>query len=158
SYSMLDKAPDKKQATAILKLFGNSGSDIKTQDQALEIGPTRAAFRDCMLKVDSDWFKKISNKNLSLTEVKMENTIDRVRGVAEHPRNIERVPAGAVFAFQVAIKELDEEDDLLETLLIGLRLLEKDSLGGSGSRGYGRVKLTLEDAEIQARFNNTQPW
>ena len=35
--------------------------------------------------------------NLLLTETKMENMIDRIRGVAEHPRNTERVPAGARF-------------------------------------------------------------
>lgn len=155
SYSTLEKAPDKKQAEAILKLFGNSGNYEKPE-QALKIGPTRAAFRDAMLK--SDWVDNMRKKNLSMTEVKMENTIDRVRGVAEHPRNVERVPAGAMFAFQIAIKELNGEDDLLDTLLIGLKLLEKDSLGGSGSRGYGRVQLTFADAETQTRFINSQPW
>lgn len=151
SYGKLEGAPDKKQALAIIKLFGNAGSE-----ETPDIGPTRVAFRDCLL--NQDWLQRMHKKNLSLTEVKMENTIDRVRGVAEHPRNVERVPAGAVFEFQVAIKVLDAEDDLLDTLLIGFNLLEKDSLGGSGSRGYGRVKLTFSDREIQDRFTHIKPW
>ncbi|MBF0415319.1 MAG: type III-A CRISPR-associated RAMP protein Csm3 [Magnetococcales bacterium] len=155
SYGKLEKAPDQAQAKAIIKLFGNAGSDM-SKEEALDIGPTRVAFRDCLL--NQDWVQHMKNKNLSLTEVKMENTIDRVRGVAEHPRNVERVPAGAVFQFQVAIKVLDAEDDLLDTLMIGLKLLEKDSLGGSGSRGYGRVKLTFTDEKIQDRFTNCKPW
>jgi CRISPR-associated protein Csm3 len=36
----------------------------------------------------------MEQKNLLLTEVKMENTIDRIKGTAEHPRNTERVCVG----------------------------------------------------------------
>lgn len=158
SYKKLDKAPDRKEALSILKLFGVSGSDNLDEMQAEEVGPSRLAFRDC--PIDKNWIEKIRNKSLPLTEIKMENTIDRVRGVAEHPRNTERVPAGAKFDFCLSVKVLDmkEEDALLDTLFIGLKLLEMDSLGGSGSRGYGRVKFHLINEDDQKKLNTTKPW
>ncbi len=82
-----------------------------------------------------------SRRNLLLTETKMENMIDRIQGVAQHPRNTERVPAGARFDFALTIRKHDEED-LLPTLWRGLKLLELTGLGGSGSRGYGKIKFT----------------
>ena len=43
----------------------------------------------------------------------------------------------------------------------GLKLLELDSLGGSGSRGYGKVKfvgVTIDGQDAQARFDAVQPF
>ena len=54
-----------------------------------------------------------------------------------------------------------EEDGLLRMLLSGLRLLEADSLGGSGSRGYGKVKfenLTIDGEDKQAAFEAIDPF
>ena len=85
--------------------------------------------------------EEMNRRNLLLTETKMENMIDRIRGVAEHPRNTERVPAGARFAFNVTLRRHDGED-LLPTVWRGLKLLELTGLGGSGSRGYGKVVFT----------------
>jgi CRISPR-associated protein Csm3 len=77
-----------------------------------------------------------------LTEVKSENVINRISGEAKHPRYTERVPAGARFVFRLSLKKLaDDGEKLLETVLQGLKLIEHDSLGGSGSRGYGKVKF-----------------
>ena len=140
-------------AKAILKLFG--GAPEGDPDLALvrEIGPTRLAFWDCNL--DAAWVKDMDQRNLLLTEHKTENAIDRIRGVAEHPRNTERVPAGARFDFQLTIKVHDDED-LLADLLSGLKLLELTGLGGSGSRGYGKIRFTgliLGDTDIQARLD-----
>lgn len=140
-------------AKAILKLFG--GAPEGDPDLALvrEIGPTRLAFWDCNL--DRTWVEEMGNRNLLLTEHKTENAIDRIRGVADHPRNTERVPAGARFDFQLTIKVHDDED-LLADLLIGLKLLELTGLGGSGSRGYGKLRFTglaLDGADLQARLD-----
>jgi len=99
-----------------------------------------------------------------LTEIKTENRIDRIKGVAEHPRQTERVPSGACFDFRLSVKLLDIDGDgvaLLDTLLKGLRLLELDSLGGSGSRGYGKVRLCglkLDGADIQEEFAARDPF
>ena len=92
----------------------------------------------------------MSDRNLLLTETKMENSIDRIRGVAEHPRNTERVPASATFDFALTVRIHDGED-LLATVYEGLKLLELTGLGGSGSRGYGKVKfasLNLDGADV----------
>jgi CRISPR-associated protein Csm3 len=157
-----DLATDQKDlGKSILKLFGGApeGSSLSKEMEKLvaEIGPTRLAFWDCSLK--PDWVKKMRDKNLLLTETKMENMIDRIRGVAEHPRNTERVPASALFDFQLTLKIHDDED-LLDTVLAGLRLLELSGLGGSGSRGYGKLrfcKLVLDGKSLQEQLEKTQP-
>lgn len=146
----------------ILQLFGVGGGDQLTDDQAQALGPTRLSFWDSPLH--TEWVTRIERDNLLLTEIKTENRIDRIKGVAEHPRQTERVPAGAQFKFRLSIKQLDIDGDgeaLLDALLAGLRLLELDSLGGSGSRGYGKVKfqgMTLDGQDIQARFDAVKPF
>ena len=140
---------EQSRAKDVLRLFGGapegSGQDMKLVE---EIGPTRLAFWDCSL--DHTWVEEMNHRNLLLTETKTENMIDRIRGVAEHPRNTERVPAGARFIFNLTLRVHDGED-LLSTVLSGLRLLELTGLGGSGSRGYGKVrfsKLELDGRDL----------
>jgi len=137
------------EAKNLLKLFGGA-PEGGGSDQALveEIGPTRLAFWDCSLT--RDWVEEMNRRNLLLTETKMENMIDRIRGVAEHPRNTERVPAGAKFEFALTIRVHDGED-LTPMVFEGLKLLELTGLGGSGSRGYGKVRfasLTLDQHNV----------
>lgn len=143
----------------ILQLFGISG-DAKLGKEMQELGPSRLSFWDCNLQ--AEWEKEIRDNNQMLTEVKSENRINRISGVAEHPRQTERVPAGARFDFRLSVKRLAGDGDaLLTTVLQGLKLLELDSLGGSGSRGYGKVKfvgLTIDGQDAQARFDAVQPF
>lgn len=76
----------------------------------------------------------------SLTEVKFENTINRATAVA-NPRQIERVVRGSVFNLDI-IYNVEKEDDVIadfKTFAEGLRLLQYDYVGGSGSRGYGKI-------------------
>ena len=87
----------------------------------------------------------------SATEVKFENSISRTTAVA-NPRQIERVVRGAQFPMQLIYEFSDEidSDTMLQDFRIlkeGFKLLEYDYLGGSGSRGYGRVKFLDLDAE-----------
>lgn len=158
-------APAAQQAEVkrILQLFGIGGGDLKDKDDsklAKEIGPTRISFWDC--KLNPKWEQQIRDDNAALTEVKTENRINRISGVAEHPRQTERVPAGALFDFRLSVKQLaGDGDELLHTVLQGLKLLELDSLGGSGSRGYGKVRfvdLTIDDINQQARFDAIKPF
>ncbi len=81
-------------------------------------------------------------------EIKTEVAIDRLTSKA-NPRNFERVPAGAEFAFEmiVDVRQGDDENALLDLLLKGLELLAADFLGGHGTRGYGAVQVRLERAE-----------
>lgn len=141
----------KAKAEAILKIFGSSGSE---SEEDTELGPTRVSFADCYL--NKDWKKKAQENRWQLTEVKSENVINRIKGTAEHPRFIERVPEGTEFDFLVTFKVLDDSDEEFfnEYLLKGLKMLELDAIGGSGSRGYGRVKFEFEDGEMLEQFNN----
>jgi len=122
--------PDQKDASLLLKLFG---------DKEGAFGITRINVGDCQLSEDS--------KDMQLSEAKYENVINRQKGTAEHPRQIERVPAGVKFDFDIRVKVLDEdnEDELIAMVKRGLELIENDYLGGSGSRGYGRVKFNIKE-------------
>lgn len=152
--------PQQVAVKRILQLFGISGDAKLGSDKMSDIGPTRVSFWDCNLK--PEWEKRVRDDNFALTEVKSENRINRISGVAEHPRQTERVPAGAQFDFRLSIKHLSGDgEDLLDTVLQGLKLLELDSVGGSGSRGYGKVKfvgLTINGADSQSRLDAAQPF
>lgn len=82
------------------------------------------------------------------TEVKFENTINRLTAVA-NPRQIERVVRGAVFGLDI-IYDAEKEDEIVDDFTVlaeGLRLLQYDYLGGNGSRGYGKVAFCDLNAE-----------
>lgn len=121
--------------------------------------PSKLIVRDAMLSDDSKKALLASdNLDMPYTENKFENVIDRVRGVAEHPRQTERVPAGAVFnaEFIINIWDDDNEQELLALFKKGIRLLENDYLGGSGSRGYGQIKFgELVPTELSEENNWT---
>ncbi|MBL6985159.1 MAG: type III-A CRISPR-associated RAMP protein Csm3 [Candidatus Thioglobus sp.] len=104
---------------------------------------TRLTVRDCPLTPQSqEELENAPNTDMPLTEVKTEVVIDRITSAAS-PRQIERVPAGAKFEFCFAIDLLGDEtaEQWLKLLAEGMRLVQDDSLGGSGSRGYGQVKF-----------------
>jgi CRISPR-associated protein Csm3 len=95
--------------------------------------------------IDTDK-EKLKRKMLSdFVESKTEVAIDRITGTAKSGalRIIERVPAGVVFDLEIILKsyESDEEAEFLDILLKGLKLLQNDALGGSGSRGSGRIEI-----------------
>ena len=144
----------------ILQLFGISGDAKLGVEQMGAVGPTRISFWDCNL--NPEWEKQIREDNFALTEVKSENRINRISGVAEHPRQTERVPAGAQFDFRMSIKKLaGDGDDLMVTVMQGLKLLELDSIVGSGSRGYGKVRfvnLKIDGVDNQTRFDAIKPF
>ena len=84
----------------------------------------------------------------SMTEVKFENSISRLTAVA-NPRQIERTVRGSIFELGL-IYEVEKEDEVLEdmeTLAEGIRLLQYDYIGGSGSRGYGKIAFKNLNAE-----------
>ncbi|MGB4268608.1 MAG: type III-A CRISPR-associated RAMP protein Csm3, partial [Spirochaetota bacterium] len=119
----------------ICKTFGNTNKDSK-------VGITRAIFRDAFL--DRESINMLKQRNILATEAKMENTINRINGKAMNPRQSERVIAGLSFDFEISVRIFKEDNDGKEiTNLIkkGLQLLEQDALGGSGSRGYGKVQF-----------------
>ena len=145
-----DITKNPEEVKNILRLFGISGDTKNSEQEVAEIGVSRLAFWDCAL--DSDWEKTIRDDNQLLTEAKSENTIDRITSTAGNPRQTERVPAGAEFDFKLMLRQFEgDKPELLELVLKGLKLLELDSLGGSGSRGYGKVKFTKLTVDGNAR-------
>jgi CRISPR-associated protein Csm3 len=59
------------------------------------------------------------------------------------PRTVERVPPDTMFTGKLLIRYNDEEElsNITRILDEGIRLLNNDFLGGSGSRGYGAVEV-----------------
>jgi CRISPR-associated protein Csm3 len=110
-------------------------------------GPTRLICRDAMLS--QKWRDDALKSGRNLTEDKTEVVIDRIAGKAHEvgPRQTERVPAGALFEAEFVFRLYDTADggardrQCLAWLIQALDLLEQDALGGSGSRGYGRIKF-----------------
>ncbi len=141
----------------VAKLFGISSKD-DNQNKVEDIKTTRLSFWDCF--ISEQCRQNAIDNQTPLTEIKMENTINRITGTAEHPRNTERVIPGTEFDFKLTIKVFDDED-LLSDILKAMKLLELDSLGGSGSRGYGKIKfenLSLNGQDKQKEFDAIEPF
>ncbi|SEM52800.1 CRISPR-associated protein, Csm3 family [Candidatus Frackibacter sp. WG12] len=117
-----------------------------------KIGPTRLYVRDANL--DETIKKQMKNKvgifselELNYTESKVENVINRKNSKSDNLRNLERVPAGAKFDLNLVYNILMDEDiKRFKEVVVALRMLEDDYIGGNGSRGYGRIKF--EDLKI----------
>ncbi|MFX0173065.1 MAG: type III-A CRISPR-associated RAMP protein Csm3 [Candidatus Hodarchaeota archaeon] len=130
-------APCKDTKCNICRIFGTSAD--------LEIGPTRLLVRDAFL---TDPAEDIDD----IVEVKTENVINRLQGKAESPRSQERVSAGTSFDLNMVFSVFEESDiDLLKDVFTGMRMLEDSYLGGSGSRGYG--KIAFDDIQFRVRSN-----
>jgi CRISPR-associated protein Csm3 len=130
----------------ICLLFGrNPGRMERVAGEPLDstqATPARLAVYDAPLVMESITAQMRENLDDELTEVKSENSIDRITSLA-NPRTLERVPAGATFQVRIVMDVLCEEDaPLFLRVIEALRLLEDDSLGGGGSRGSGRVRFS----------------
>ena len=145
-----------KYRDLIVNLFGDSsdGRNAKKDEEIKGIEITRAIFRDCF--ITEDVRKAYLSNEVELFETKYENVIDRKTGttISGGLRQIQRVPSGVEFDFNMSIRVFkDDNDELLKTtIILGLKLLELDALGGNGSRGYGRVRfdeLKIDDEVIE---------
>jgi CRISPR-associated protein Csm3 len=151
----------------VSRLFGSTGvkcwipsaqatdeveSEVNTPEQMISgvkhkkvIGrnaPARLIVRDCHLDPESAKELKRVDTGLYMTEWKFENGIDRITSAA-NPRQVERVPAGSVFKFEL-VYTIENEAQVVEdlkNLAIAIAILEDDSLGGHGSRGYGKIQF-----------------
>ncbi len=127
--------PD-KDADCLTSLFGSA--------QKRKV--SRILFSDMFM----DNWDELKNQGLTNpTEIKFENSIKRTTAVA-NPRQIERVVRGAIFPMHLLYEVSDEKTMLVDFQILrdGFKLLEYDYLGGNGSRGYGRVKISKLDAEV----------
>jgi len=112
--------------------------------------PSRLIFRDAPLNPESA--KELEDALPgSFVEVKTEIAMDRNKGKAlpKALRTQERIPAGAKFDFSFTIRFFEEDAgqraDYFKKLSEAFEMLEKDYLGGSGTRGYGQVKVMTSD-------------
>jgi len=139
----------------VCSIYGTTGDTMKD-------APTRLMVRDIPLDTSS-----LPETVVDYTEVKWEAAIDRVTSAAS-PRQMERVPAGAVFAPMEIVFSIYSAEDIkrFANVLTGLQLVEDDYLGGQGSRGSGKVRFEAlhlilrggkdyQDFEFQA-FNARQ--
>jgi len=122
----------------ITRVFGH----IAKNDN--NVGPTRLIVRDCFL---SDESRKSFADGQDITEVKHENSINRITAMA-NPRPLERVVPGVTFDLDIAYRVIDsgdggktDEQNFADVVLKALALVERDCLGGAGSRGCGKVKF-----------------
>ena len=147
-------APKVGMDQKVNNLFGITESRTLNTDNK----PSKLIVRDAILSKESkEALLACDNLDMPYTENKWENVIDRTKGVAEHPRQSERVPAGAVFnaEFVLNIWDDDNEQELMALFEKGIRLLENDYLGGSGSRGYGQIKF---GEFVKTELSDTNDW
>jgi CRISPR-associated protein Csm3 len=161
TYNDKDYSTNKAQSTIdamnseVCRVFGNSAS--------YESIPSILIVRDALY---TDATRKSYMQNgLPVTEAKLEIAVDRITAQAL-PRTIERVPAGAVFGFEIIYKVMKmtfatdlamknfqtftpdqksiKED--IENILWAIKQIEEhEGLGGNTSRGHGQVKFNLKE-------------
>jgi len=132
----------------ICKIFGLPAEHKKSTPTRLTVRDSDliGIVKDDKLEKGAEKLLKAKNTDMPYTEVKTEVVIDRITSSAT-PRNFERVPAGAVFDLNLIcnIYEGDNEKEILDEIFKGLKLVQDDYLGGSGTRGYGEVKFKIHD-------------
>ncbi|MFH1749159.1 MAG: type III-A CRISPR-associated RAMP protein Csm3 [Planctomycetota bacterium] len=118
-------------------------------------GPTRLVVRDAFLT--DEWKRKFSAGESVITEVKHENSINRLTSMA-NPRPMERVVPGVRFSFELVYRILDvgdggaaDEANFDRVVLLALALVQADCLGSCGSRGCGQVRF------VELRDESGQP-
>lgn len=140
----------------VCRVFGNSMSERNVLSVLI--------VRDALYTEDTR--KKYMQGGLPITEAKMEIAVDRITAHAL-PRTIERVPAGARFAFEIIYKvqtyengkfEINSQDDNTKSdeklksdlinIIWALKQIEThDGLGGNTSRGHGQIKIHLRSLD-----------
>lgn len=141
--------PGYNENNKIALIFGHlNHNDIETPTL-----PTRVIFNDAELigaldtegEIDTNIDRVRQRIICDFVEAKTEVVIDRISGTAKKGglRTIERVPAGVVFDFSISLRVFkpDEEAEHIQIIKQGLKLLQNDALGGSGSRGSGRIEF-----------------
>lgn len=147
NYPIIPGSSLKGKLRSVLTRKYNTSKASSAEDDCEEIkrlfghmkASSRVIFSDMRLKNMDELAKSYV---YSPTEVKFENTIQRLSGVA-NPRQIERVIRGCKFDAEI-IYNMSDEDEAVEDITLlaeAFKLLEFDYLGGHGSRGYGKIKF-----------------
>lgn len=133
-----------KEDCLICRVFGPH------KNTSHSLGPTRILVRDSKLSQETrNEYKELAVKGGVLPlENKTENIINRLKGHAEHPRSLERVPAGSKFDMEIAVQifEGDNEQDIIDFIKEGLLL-------GTGNISWRVWKPGFRQSEISG-FNH----
>jgi len=170
-------SPNKKDACkdldhALDNLFGMPSIQLKdlikdikyANEVASKIAPTRLIVED-IFPSETYVMDLYSSKGFiskeDFFEEKSENRIDRITSAAD-PRFIVRVKPDVEFEgkmkillFDVDLEKHDgktKAEEYLDLVFAGLKLIEDTYLGGSGSRGYGKVEF--KDIELVLKTPN----
>lgn len=137
---------EKNGGCPVCHIFGVPGESNAT-------GSTLLVVRDVAMQPESAQRLMDVNTDMAYTELKTEVSIDRVTSAAS-PRTLERVPAETVFGPAEFVFSFFAERDLnfLKNVVDGLQLIEDDYIGGSGTRGSGKVAFT----DISLSLRNSQ--
>ncbi|MBC7108386.1 MAG: type III-A CRISPR-associated RAMP protein Csm3 [Methanomassiliicoccales archaeon] len=112
-------------------------------DQEMKIGPTRLICRDGHVTERT----REELRRMGALEVKTENVIERLTSKSKNLRTFERVPKGSEFNMELVYSVYnlngDSETDkkFVEVVFQGMELLRDSYIGGSGSRGYGKISF-----------------
>lgn len=120
------------------QIFGTSADEV--EDGQLK-GPTRIIVRDSFPtdKTIEKWAE--NDEIIGGAEVKYENTLNRITSEAK-PRNQERVPKDSRFNFEIIFSVYEDDNPKnLNGVFESMLLLQDSYLGGSGTRGYGKIKF-----------------
>lgn len=136
-----------KPDCAVTRLFGTSANQ-----EGQVYGPTRLIFRDAFPDKETIIMWENLDSELLYTEHKVENTINRIDSSAM-PRDLERIIAGSKFDFEMVFTIYDgfensdnhPDTDFIKDALNSLKLVQDTFLGGSGSRGYGKVEIIFNE-------------
>ena len=97
-------------------------------------------------------------------ELKYENSLNRITSKAT-PRNIERVPVNSKFKLEIVLSIYDEtyttksDYESLKPLFKSMKLLQDDYLGGSGTRGFGKIEfenITIKERGLEYYTENNE--
>lgn len=124
----------------VLNLFGQSPNN----ENKSELCVSRVFVRDS---------RCLTNK--PSLEIKYENVIDHVTGTTRSGglRQIERVAPGTIFDLELVYNadEIRQAKNDLNNLHKALEFVEDEYLGGSGSRGYGKVKFQIKNLKWKSK-------
>lgn len=124
--------------------------------------PTRLIVRDAYPTNETIEMWENLDSDLLFTEHKAENTVNRLTAKA-NPRFMERVVRGSEFEFELVFmmysdhgqyyegdkeKQYTKDSDYLPHLFEALRMVEANYIGGSGTRGYGKVSFSCLDPVV----------
>ncbi len=157
-------AAEQYRTCMVCPTFGQFPSGPGGGDYSAFVTPTRVTVRDARLRPyleveeiiargQGKQARRISwddvDMDLPYSEVKVEVALDVVTA-ASNPRQMERVPPGAIFDTELLFSvyradasgiDPEMEQKRLREVVTAMRLLEDDYLGSSGTRGYGKVKF-----------------